>query len=132
MSSDDSGYQSFKAGTNDAPRQQQQRRLRTRAERGAARTTAAGQAPSVVAPVAEGENLTDLILGMLNGAMNYGVRNSTTLTPVLGMYRWADVGVPEPAPQFIPLLVHEVAHSYANPIVDEHWKELRDVATRIF
>ena len=76
---------------------------------------------------------TVVYLGLLNGTMNYGVRNSTALTPVLGMYRWNDeTGLPEPAPQFVPLLVHEIAHSYVNPLVDMHFESCADAAQALF
>lgn len=83
------------------------------------------------------EAKTVVILGLLNGPMNYGVGvrhpdGRETLTPVLGMYRFDDRGVPQPVPRFVPLLVHEIAHSYVNPIVDRHAALLAEPAAPLF
>ena len=78
-----------------------------------------------------------VILGLLNGPMNYGVgvrdaEGKETLTPVLGAYRFDDKGVPQPPPRFVPLLIHEICHSYVNPIVDRHADALGPVARPIY
>ncbi|MEM8883382.1 MAG: DUF4932 domain-containing protein [Planctomycetota bacterium] len=78
-----------------------------------------------------------VILGLLNGAQNYGIgvkdpKGKEILTPVLGMYRFDDDGVPSPAPRFVPLLIHELAHSYVNPIVDRHVDRLEAAALPVW
>lgn len=78
-----------------------------------------------------------VILGMLNGPMNYGVgvrdeRGKETLTPVLGMYRFDDEGIPQPVPRFTALLIHEICHSYVNPIVDRHGAKLEPAAKPLY
>jgi len=78
-----------------------------------------------------------VILGMLNGPMNYGVGvrapdGKETLAPVIGMYRFDDEGVPRPTPRFVPLLIHEICHSYVNPIVDRHAAALEPFAKPLY
>ncbi|MHC4940847.1 MAG: DUF4932 domain-containing protein [Planctomycetota bacterium] len=76
-----------------------------------------------------------VILGLLNGPMNYGVgvraEGKEHLSPVLGMYRFDDEGIPQPVPRFVALLIHEICHSYVNPMVDRHAKTL-EVAKPIY
>ena len=47
------------------------------------------------------------------------------IRPVLGVYRFDEDGLPVPGDDFVPLLVHEVCHSYVNPVVDRHAERLR-------
>ncbi|MHC4450153.1 MAG: DUF4932 domain-containing protein [Planctomycetota bacterium] len=77
-----------------------------------------------------------IILALLNGPMNYGVgvrvNGKETLTPVLGMYRFDDKGIPQPVPRFVALLIHEICHSYVNPIVDRHAAKLEPAAKPLY
>ncbi|MHC4956713.1 MAG: DUF4932 domain-containing protein [Planctomycetota bacterium] len=78
-----------------------------------------------------------VMVGMLNGNSNYGVGvrypdGKEELTPVIGIYRWDENGLPVLGPDFLSLLIHEIAHSYANPLVDDHAKSLQRAGEAIF
>jgi hypothetical protein len=77
-----------------------------------------------------------LVLGMLNGGCNYGP--SAKIGAREGIYCILGVGQQglDGRAQFdqdaIYIIVHEFAHSYANPLVDRHLAELRPAGERLF
>jgi hypothetical protein len=76
------------------------------------------------------------IPGLLCGSMNYGcgvrLANWEELNPVLGCERFDEDGMPHFGEAAGPLFMHELAHSFANPLVDEHWTALRASAEGFF
>jgi hypothetical protein len=82
-----------------------------------------------------------VIPGLLAGGGNYGVgvrfpdvRDGVReeMTPVLGASRWDKGGLPAYPPETVPLLVHEIAHSYTNRIVDAHRDRLLPLGERLY
>jgi Domain of unknown function (DUF4932) len=76
-------------------------------------------------------------LGLLNGPNNYGVRLSTPdgkqeLYCVLGVWATDDKGLPAFDRSMMETVVHEFCHSYANPIIDRHEKDLKSAGEKIF
>jgi hypothetical protein len=77
------------------------------------------------------------IPGLLCGGGNFGVgiRHSDgtpeRITPVFGCWEWDEGGRPVFDDSYLPLFVHELAHSYTNPFVDRHAARLRASAARI-
>lgn len=72
-----------------------------------------------------------LILGMNNGGGNYGPRvvhedGSMELFSVIGCWSHDDAGNPTYPPEqdYLATIIHEFNHSYVNPAVAEHWKDL--------
>jgi hypothetical protein len=78
-----------------------------------------------------------VVLGLLNGPNNYGVR---LLTPdgkqelycVLGVWATDEKGSPVFDRSMMETVVHEFCHSYANPIIDRHDKEFKSAGEKIF
>jgi hypothetical protein len=78
-----------------------------------------------------------VVLGLLNGPNNYGVR---ILTPdgkqelycVLGVWATDEKGLPVFDRSMMETVVHEFCHSYANPIIDRHDKEFQSAGEKIF
>ena len=80
---------------------------------------------------------TTVLIGLLNGGGNYGVGvrypdGREEITPVLGIYQFDEQGLPLPGNDFVPLLVHEVCHSYVNPLVDRHAQRLQAAGAAIY
>lgn len=76
------------------------------------------------------------LIGLLCGGMNFGVGLKLPgapeeLTPVLGCWEFDAQGQPQFGPKYGPLFLHEVAHSYANPLVERHFERLRAAGERI-
>lgn len=76
------------------------------------------------------------LIGLLCGGMNYGVGVKLAgapeeLTPVLGCWEFDAQGQPRFGAAYGPLFLHEVAHSYANPLVERHFERLRAAGERI-
>jgi len=76
-----------------------------------------------------------VVPGLLTGTMNYGVRatlpdGTLEITQVLGVY--AADGLPLNDDLSVTLLVHEMAHSYVNPLVATHRGALEAAGTRLF
>ncbi len=79
----------------------------------------------------------ELILGMMNGPGNYGVRialskENEILYCILGVWGTDSQGNPQFSDQTIPTVVHEFCHSYCNPLVDRHAQELQASGKEIF
>jgi hypothetical protein len=78
------------------------------------------------------------VVGLLCGGHNYGVSVQHTdgkpdeLRPVFGCWRFDREGKPEFGEEMLPLFVHELCHSYANPIVERHLQRLRAAGDALF
>ncbi|MFO0829819.1 MAG: DUF4932 domain-containing protein [Phycisphaerales bacterium] len=80
-----------------------------------------------------------VIPGLLCGGGNYGAGvvfgdgSPEEIRPVLGCWKWDAEGVPVfKSDQCLPTLIHELCHSYTNPIVDRHIAELEPAATKMY
>lgn len=77
-------------------------------------------------------------VGLLCGGHNYGVSvqhadgTPDELRPVFGCWRFDRDGVPEFGKEMLPLFVHELCHSYTNPIVERHLGRLHEAGERLF
>jgi len=78
------------------------------------------------------------IPGLLCGGGNYGVGvqfidgTPEEVTPVLGCWIWDDKGFPIFGEGYLPLLVHELCHTYSNPFVDRFETDLHEAGEKIF
>ncbi len=75
--------------------------------------------------------------GMLNGGSCYGARCRQTdgkesLYCILGVWKTDAQGLPEFTHDMLGTVVHEFAHSFANPVVDRHEAELRKAGEALF
>lgn len=66
-----------------------------------------------------------LVLGMLNGPANYGVKflaedRKETLYCVLGVEETDEAGMPVFGPRVVETIVHEFSHSFVNHVVEAH------------
>lgn len=78
-----------------------------------------------------------LTLGLLNGPQCYGSkvvrgRGEEDLFCIFGVWRHDDDGMPVFEKPMLNYVVHEFAHSYVNPIVYAHEKQLEEAGTIIF
>jgi Domain of unknown function (DUF4932) len=81
-----------------------------------------------------------LVAGLLCGEQNYGVGvdfpdgQRPELRPVIGTGMWDAAGLPvyRDSPGLTALLVHELCHSFANPVVDRHLDALQPAGERLF
>ncbi len=79
----------------------------------------------------------NVALGLLNGPNNYGVRfvsadGKNEFYCVLGVWATDEKGLPAFDRSMMETVVHEFCHSYANPIIDLHEKELKSAGEKIF
>ncbi|MBM3975336.1 MAG: DUF4932 domain-containing protein [Planctomycetes bacterium] len=78
------------------------------------------------------------VVGLQCGDHNYGVSVQhadgapDALRPVFGCWRFDGDGVPEFGPELLPLFVHELCHSYTNPVVDRSLARLQDAGDQLF
>jgi hypothetical protein len=75
--------------------------------------------------------------GLLNGGACYGsgIRfpdGREEIIPVIGVWSWDEEGGVVFDEGFEPTFVHELCHSYTNPLVDRHAGELEEVGKRLF
>jgi hypothetical protein len=100
-----------------------------------------GAGPTGVSTARSSDVRVVVIPGLLAGGGNYGVgvrfpeaRDGVVeeMTPVLGASRWDKDGLPTYGADTIPLLVHEIAHSYTNRIVDAHRDALLPLGERLY
>ncbi len=75
--------------------------------------------------------------GMLTGPNCYGctvkLENGTEeISAVIGASEWDSEGVPAFREWIVATVVHELSHSYVNPIVYKHAAELKDAGERIY
>lgn len=78
-----------------------------------------------------------LIIGLQNGAANYGAQVTLTDGPVemysvVGCHLQDGSGLPLFDETFIPIVIHEFCHSYTDPIVDKYAGCLEETGSRIF
>ncbi len=77
-----------------------------------------------------------VIAGLLCGTMNYGcgvrIKDFEELNPVLGCESFDAEGTPLFSGAAVPLYVHELAHSFVNPLVDDCWSSLEGTAEKLF
>jgi hypothetical protein len=77
------------------------------------------------------------VAGLLCGGGNFGagVRfpdgRPEEITPVFGCWVWDERGLPVFGEAYLPLFVHELCHSYTNPVVDRHARALESAGKRI-
>jgi len=76
-----------------------------------------------------------VVPGLLTGQRNFGVRvtladRSTEMFQILGVTR--PDGMPSTDEETVGLLVHEMAHSYINPIFERHRAKLEAAGTKLF
>jgi hypothetical protein len=76
-----------------------------------------------------------VIPGMLSGQLNFGPRvtladGKVELFQIIGIHR-AD-GMPETDAQAVALVVHEMAHSYINPLLARHRARLEPAGVKLF
>jgi hypothetical protein len=75
--------------------------------------------------------------GLLCGGGNFGVGvrfpddRPEEITPVFGCWTWDDAGLPIFGDAYLPLLIHELCHTYTNPLVDRFESELAPALQRI-
>jgi hypothetical protein len=76
-----------------------------------------------------------LILGMLNGGCCYGPRATVDrrqeMYCILGVWNWDGAGEAQFPESVVPTIIHEFCHSYANPCVDRHLDQLKDIGDRL-
>ena len=78
-----------------------------------------------------------VIVSLLNGPCNYGTNirypdGREEICPVLGVAKFDEEGIPVIGDDVFPTVVHEVCHSYANPIVDKYAGDLEAAGKRIY
>lgn len=77
------------------------------------------------------------VAALVNGRSNYGPRfrgadGVEEMYAILGVWNVDSAGAPVFGPEMKPVLVHEFVHSYTNPLIDGHSRELTAAAARIF
>lgn len=78
------------------------------------------------------------IPGLLCGGGNFGVGvrfldgKPEDISPVFGCWSFDTDGFPVFGEHYLPLFVHELCHSYTNPIVDRHFAALAPLGERLF
>lgn len=78
-----------------------------------------------------------LVPGLLTGGANYGphIERADRRLELYSIVSLEDVdggGLPRPSRFTVELIVHEMAHSYVNPLVDRHAAALEPAMARIF
>jgi hypothetical protein len=78
------------------------------------------------------------VVGLLCGGHNYGVSvqhadgKPDELRPVFGCWRFDAEGLPTFGEELLPLFVHELCHSYTNPVVERHLARLQRPGDALF
>ncbi|MGO9243019.1 MAG: DUF4932 domain-containing protein [Bryobacteraceae bacterium] len=78
-----------------------------------------------------------VVAALVNGRSNYGSKfrgadGVEEMYAILGVWNVDGAGAPVFGPEMRDVLVHEFVHSYANPLIDAHSRELSPAAARIF
>lgn len=78
-----------------------------------------------------------VIPSALNGHHNYGcgVRfpdGHLELSPVVGIWKWDDRGLPVFDDEHVFTIAHEFTHNFANPVIDRHEKDLETSGRALF
>jgi len=77
-------------------------------------------------------------VGLLCGGQNYGVgvrfadARPEEITPVFGCWKFDGDGLPVFGDDYGPLLVHELCHTYTNPLVDREYERLKSAGEQLF
>jgi hypothetical protein len=77
------------------------------------------------------------IPGLLLGGNCYGAGirfpdGTEEITPIIGAWSFDDDGMPRYDSNLIETFVHELVHSYTNPLIDAFWEKLEPSGTHIF
>ena len=73
-----------------------------------------------------------VVPGLLEGPSNYGVHAGGTMYQVIGLGQPDARGLPVVDEAMLETLVHEMAHSFVNPLIDRHLAELLPSAEAIY
>ncbi|MGE5186427.1 MAG: DUF4932 domain-containing protein [Acidobacteriota bacterium] len=73
-----------------------------------------------------------VVPALLNGPASYGVHDDAAMYQIMGLGQVDADGLPVVDEDVIATLVHEMAHSFVNPLVERHWGELRAPAEALF
>ncbi len=77
-----------------------------------------------------------LAVGLLNGGGNYGAScrdaNGEELYCILGVWFADAQGMPYFDRMYLPVIIHEFTHTYANPVVDAHLPALRSAGEILY
>ncbi len=79
---------------------------------------------------------TNLILSVSNGRNCYGPKTiyksgQKDIYAIMGVEKTDSLGVPIYTNRLIPFIIHELCHSYCNPIIDSHYNEMESTASKI-
>jgi hypothetical protein len=77
-----------------------------------------------------------VVPGLANGTSNYGAKfrgadGGEEIYAILGVWSVDRAGAPAFGPMVTTVLVHEFVHSYTNPLIDAHSRELAEAAAKI-
>ena len=73
-----------------------------------------------------------VVPALLNGPASYGVHDERAMYQIMGLGQPDAQGLPVVDDDMVATLVHEMAHSFVNPLVEQHWAELRAPAEALF
>ncbi|MFO0983163.1 MAG: DUF4932 domain-containing protein [Planctomycetota bacterium] len=78
-----------------------------------------------------------VIVGLLNGGGNFGCGVSypdgrLELSPVVGVWQWDEDGMPRFGDEHVPTLVHELTHSFVNPLIERHAESFASAGAALF
>jgi hypothetical protein len=87
--------------------------------------------------VPAGRSRFTVIPSALNGHHNYGCGvqfpdGELDLSPVVGIWIWDERGFPVFDDEHVFTIAHEFAHTFANPVIDRHEKELETAGRALF
>jgi hypothetical protein len=71
-----------------------------------------------------------LVAGLLTGPMDYAARRGDDIYVIAHLDTPDEAGLPSPRATAVPFVIHELCHSYTNPIVDAAMGELQPRAAR--
>jgi hypothetical protein len=71
-----------------------------------------------------------LVPGLLTGPMDYAARRGDDIYVIAHLDMPDEAGLPSPRATAVPFVIHELCHSYTNPIVDAALGELQPSAAR--
>lgn len=78
-----------------------------------------------------------LVPAALNGPNSYGPRlvdrdGKESYYQIVGVSGFDAAGAPAIGTEFVPVVIHEIAHSYCNPLIDGHLVDLESAGERLF
>ncbi len=71
-----------------------------------------------------------LVPGLLTGPMDYAAHRGNDVYVIAALDSPDEAGLPSPQATAVPFVIHELCHSYTNPIVDAALGELQPLAAR--